>query len=92
MLRELVPPGRNYLTQLELFAYQHEVRLERLYDRFGTSSEHAESDRYALVRQPEGLIVLEQLTAARDDVFAAFDGEIGDHYLTDLAKAWGVRV
>ncbi|MBZ6093383.1 hypothetical protein KVH02_34525 [Streptomyces olivaceus] len=92
VLRELLPPEPSYLTRLERFVRQNEERLERLYDRFGTGSEHATTGRYALVRQPEGLIVIEQLDIARYDVFAAFDGEIEDRYLTDIARAWGVRV
>ncbi|MFE9347988.1 hypothetical protein [Streptomyces olivaceus] len=92
VMRELVPPEPSYLTRLERFVRQNEERLERLYDRFGTGSEHATTGRYALVRQPEGLIVIEQLATARYAVFAAFDGEIEDRYLTDIAKAWGVRV
>lgn len=31
--------------------------------------------------------MIEQLAAARHDVFAAFDGEIEDRYLTDIARA-----
>ncbi len=91
VLRELVPPGPGYLARLEAFVHEHEERLERLYDRFGADSEHARTGRYALVRQPEGLIVIERLATARYDVFAAFDGEIEDRYLTDIARAWGVR-
>lgn len=60
--------------------------------RFGTGSGHATTGRYALVRQPEGLIVIEQLATARHDVVTAFAGELEDRYLTDTAKAWGVRV
>ncbi|MFG2887599.1 hypothetical protein ACGFYV_35870 [Streptomyces sp. NPDC048297] len=92
VLRELVPPEPGYLTRLEAFAHEHEERLEHLYDRLGTGSEHVTTSRYALVRQPEGLIVIEQLATARHDVLAAFDGELEDRYLTDVAKAWGVRV
>ncbi|MFE5163280.1 hypothetical protein ACFRNT_33305 [Streptomyces sp. NPDC056697] len=92
VLRELVPPEPGYLTRLERFAHEHEERLERLYDRFDADSEHARTGRYALVRQPEGLIVIEQLATARHAAFAAFDGELEDRYRTDIAKAWGVRV
>lgn len=91
VLRELVPPERSYLTRLERFASHHRERLNRLYDDFGADSEHDRTGRYALVRQPEGLIIVEQLATARYDLFAAFDGEIEDRYLTDAAKAWGVR-
>jgi hypothetical protein len=91
VLRELVPAGRGYLTDLEDFATDYENRLQRLYDRFGPDTEFAQHGRYALARQPEGLIVLQQLEAARHDLKDALDGEIDDRYLADLAKAWGTR-
>ena len=78
VLRELVPPEPGYLTRLEAFAHEHEERLEHLYDRFGTGSEHVTTGRYALVRQPEGLILIERLATFRHDVLAAFDGELED--------------
>jgi hypothetical protein len=91
VLRELVPAGRGYLTELEDFATRNEDRLQRLYDRVGPDTEFAQNGRYALARQPEGIIVLQQLEAARHDLKDAFDDEVDARYLADLAKAWGVR-
>lgn len=92
VLREVAPPYPTYRTQMDAFAALHEDRLQHLYDRFGHGTEFAQHGRYALARQPEGLIVIERLENARHDLLDAFDGEIEGRYLTDIAKAWGVRV
>ncbi len=85
--RELVPPGPDYLARREAFVHEYEECLERR-TTGSVRTARRPPGRYAVVRRPEGLIVIERLATVRYDVFAAFDGEIEGHYLTDIAEAW----
>ncbi|MFB6717944.1 hypothetical protein ACFCZY_39890 [Streptomyces sp. NPDC056237] len=54
----------GYVQRLEAFADRHRERLEELLCAYGPGSAPAEHGRYALVGQPESLMICERLESA----------------------------
>lgn len=81
----------GYVQRLEAFADRHRERLEKLLRTHGPGSAPAAHGRYALVGQPETLVVCERMETARLLLYGLWEGELEDVLLDDLAYAWGVR-
>ncbi|WP_097983986.1 hypothetical protein [Streptomyces sp. f150] len=54
----------GYIERLEAFVEEHRDRLEELLRTHGPGSKPASHGRYALVGQPETLVILERMEAA----------------------------
>jgi len=81
----------GYVQRLEAFADQHRDRLAELLRAYGPGSAPAAHGRYALVGQPETLVVRERMETARLLLYGLWEGELEDTLLDDLAYAWGAR-
>lgn len=81
----------GYVQRLEAFADRHRERLAELVRAYGPGSAPAAYGRYALVGQPEALVIYERMENARQLLYGLWDGELEDTYLADLAFVWGVR-
>ncbi|MEV6133155.1 hypothetical protein AB0M05_41255 [Streptomyces violaceusniger] len=81
----------DYAQRLEAFALRHRERLAEMLRAFGPGSAPAEYGRYALVGQPESLMICERLDTAPLLLQGMWDGELEDVLLDDLAYAWGSR-
>ncbi|MFF6961692.1 hypothetical protein [Streptomyces sp. NPDC008317] len=81
----------GYVQRLEAFAHRHRERLEKLLRTHGPGSAPAAHGRYALVGQPETLVVCERMETARLLLYGLWEGELEDVLLDDLAYVWGVR-
>ncbi|MFE2038505.1 hypothetical protein ACFXBB_35855 [Streptomyces scopuliridis] len=79
----------SYAQRLEASAEQHRERLEELLRAYGPGNAPAEHGRYALVGQPESLVICERLESAPLLLSGLWDGELEDTLLDDLA--WGAR-
>lgn len=79
----------GYVQRLEAFADRHRERLEKLLRTHGPGSAPAAHGRYALVGQPETLVVCERMETARLLLYGLWEGELEDVLLDDLAYAWG---
>ncbi|MFJ2960185.1 hypothetical protein [Streptomyces sp. NPDC087270] len=75
----------------EAFADKHRERLAELLHAYGPGSAPAAHGRYALVGQPETLVVCEWMETARLLLYRLWEGELEDVLLDDLAYVWGVR-
>ncbi|MEV5778261.1 hypothetical protein AB0L49_44860 [Streptomyces antimycoticus] len=58
---------------------------------YGPGSAPAEYGRYALVGQPESLVICERLETTPLLLQGLWDGELEDTFLADLAYAWGAH-
>ncbi|MGW7620825.1 hypothetical protein ACWGLG_34310 [Streptomyces antimycoticus] len=81
----------DYAQHLETFADRHRERLEKMLRAYGPGSAPAEYGRYALVGQPESLVICERLETAPLLMQGVWDGELEDTFLDDLAYAWGAH-
>ncbi|MGW1833779.1 hypothetical protein ACWCO0_23045 [Streptomyces tubercidicus] len=81
----------GYVRQLESFAERHRGRLEEMLRVYGPGSAPAQYGRFALVGQPESLVLCERLENASLLLQGLWDGELEDTLLDDLAFAWGAR-
>ncbi|MER6015962.1 hypothetical protein [Streptomyces bluensis] len=79
----------DYVQRLEAFADRHRERLEEMLRAYGPGSTPASHGRYALVGQPESLVLCERFETAPLLLDAKWDGELEDVLLDDLAFAWG---
>ncbi|GAA3015344.1 hypothetical protein [Streptomyces fulvorobeus] len=82
----------GYIEQLEAFVQQHRARLEELLRAYGPGSRPASHGRYALVGQPETLVILERMETAPFLLRSTWDDEQEDVFLDDLEFAWGPRI
>ncbi|MFD8956558.1 hypothetical protein ACFXKH_35850 [Streptomyces caelestis] len=82
----------GYAERLEAFAVQHRTRLEDLLRAYGPGSTPASHGRYALVGQPETLVILERMETAPFLLRGTWDDEEEDVFLDDLEFAWGPRI
>ncbi|MFD3565976.1 hypothetical protein [Streptomyces sp. NPDC058667] len=55
---------KGYIERLAAFVEQHRARLEEMLPTHGPGSKPASHGRYALVGQPETLVILERMKAA----------------------------
>ncbi|MEU5233982.1 hypothetical protein AB0G82_32610 [Streptomyces anulatus] len=79
----------GYAERLQAFAVQHRTRLEDLLRAYGPGSTPASHGRYALVGQPETLVILERMETAPFLLRGTWDDEEEEIYLDDLEFAWG---
>ncbi|MFB8020793.1 hypothetical protein ACFC36_19735 [Streptomyces rubiginosohelvolus] len=82
----------GYTERLEAFAQQHRERLEQLLRAYGPGSTPASHGRYALIGQPETLVILERMETAPLLLRGTWDDEEEDVFLDDLEFAWGPRI
>ncbi|MFJ9908932.1 hypothetical protein ACIRVK_39885 [Streptomyces sp. NPDC101152] len=67
-------------------------RLEEMLRAYGPGSTPASHGRYALVGQPESLILCERMEPAPFHLRGRWNGELDDVLLDDLEFAWGPRI
>ncbi|MEV0040604.1 hypothetical protein [Streptomyces sp. NPDC050804] len=71
---------------------QHRARLEELLRAYGPGSKPASHGRYALIGQPETLVILERMEAVPMLLRGQWEKELEDVFLDDLKFAWGPRI
>ncbi|MEU5430921.1 hypothetical protein AB0H73_35685 [Streptomyces olivoreticuli] len=82
----------GYIERLEAFVEQHRTRLEEVLRGWGPGSRPAEYGRYALVGQPETLIILERMETNPFGLRGQWEKELEDVLLDDLEFVWGPRI
>ncbi|MYR09023.1 hypothetical protein GTY62_00015 [Streptomyces sp. SID724] len=82
----------GYIERLEAFVEDHRARLEELLRAYGPGSTPASHGRYALVGQPETLVILERMETAPFLLRGRWKEELEDVFLDDLEFAWGPRI
>ncbi|WP_157854599.1 hypothetical protein [Streptomyces varsoviensis] len=82
----------GYIERLEAFVEKHRDRLEELLRAYGPGSTPASHGRYALIGQPETLVILERLEAAPFLLRGQWEKELETVLLDDLEFAWGPRI
>ncbi|MFB7258065.1 hypothetical protein [Streptomyces nojiriensis] len=82
----------GYIERLEAFVEQHRARLEELLRAYGPGSRPAEFGRYALIGQPETLVLLERMETAPFLLRSRWDEAFEAVLLADLEFAWGPRI
>ncbi|MER6639709.1 hypothetical protein ABT285_29765 [Streptomyces microflavus] len=82
----------GYIEHLEAFVEQHRARLEELLRGYGPGSSPASHGRYALVGQPETLVILERMETAPFLLRGQWEEELETVFLDDLEFAWGPRI
>ncbi|MFD7868173.1 hypothetical protein [Streptomyces sp. NPDC059783] len=83
---------RGYVERLEAFTVQHRDRLEGLLRAYGPGSRPASHGRYALVGQPETLVILERMEAVPFLLRGRWDRKEEGILLDDLEYAWSPRI
>ncbi|MFJ8770484.1 hypothetical protein [Streptomyces clavifer] len=78
----------GYIERLEAFVEQHRARLEEC----GPGSAPASHGRYALIGQPETLVILERMETAPMLLRGLWKKELETVFLDDLEFAWGPRI
>ncbi|WP_328380777.1 hypothetical protein OHB13_38600 (plasmid) [Streptomyces sp. NBC_00440] len=82
----------GYIERLEVFVEQHRARLEELLRDWGQGSRPASHRRYALVGQPETLVILERMETNPFSLRSQWKTELETVFLDDLEFAWGPRI
>jgi len=82
----------GYIERLEAFVEEHRARLEELLRAYGPGSRPASHGRYALIGQPETLVILERMETNPFGLRAQWEKEMEDVFLDDLEFAWGPRI
>ncbi|MFG2097172.1 hypothetical protein [Streptomyces sp. NPDC048612] len=82
----------GYIERLEAFVEEHRDRLEELLRAYGPGSRPASHGRYALVGQPETLVILERMETAPFLLRGRWEKELETVFLDDLEFAWGPRI
>ncbi|MFD4225133.1 hypothetical protein [Streptomyces griseus] len=82
----------GYIERLEVFVEEHRARLEELLRTHGPGSTPASHGRYALIGQPETLVILERMEAAPFLLRCKWEEKYEEVFLNDLEFAWGPRV
>ncbi|MFF5881230.1 hypothetical protein ACIQ9M_34910 [Streptomyces californicus] len=80
-----------YADRLQNFAREHRKRLEDLLCAYGPGSPPASHGRYALIGQPETLVILERIETVPFLLRSTWEGEEEDVLLDDLEFAWRPR-
>ncbi|MFE9360276.1 hypothetical protein ACFYPB_40260 [Streptomyces olivaceoviridis] len=83
---------QGYIERLEAFVEQHRARLEELLRAYGPGSRPASRGRYALIGQPETLVILERMETNPFGLRSQWEKEMEDVLLDDLEFAWGPRI
>ncbi|MFI8007922.1 hypothetical protein [Streptomyces sp. NPDC086010] len=82
----------GYIERLEAFVQQHRKRLKELLRAYGPGSRPAEFGRYALIGQPETLVILERMETVPFLLRGRWDEVLEAVLLADLEFAWGPRI
>ncbi|MFJ5143207.1 hypothetical protein [Streptomyces sp. NPDC088707] len=82
----------GYIERLEAFVEEHRDRLEELLRAYGPGSRPASHGRYALIGQPETLVILERMEAAPFLLRGQWEKQLETVFLDDLEFAWGPRI
>ncbi|GAA3154848.1 hypothetical protein ACFQ0X_43430 [Streptomyces rectiviolaceus] len=82
----------GYIERLEAFVEQHRARLEELLRAYGPVSRPASHGRYALIGQPETLVILERMETNPFGLRGQWEKELEVILLDDLEFAWGPRI
>ncbi|GLF98237.1 hypothetical protein [Streptomyces yaizuensis] len=82
----------GYIKRLEEFVEQRRARLEELLRAYGPGSRPASRGRYALVGQPETLVIVERMEANPFGLRGQWEKELETVLLDDLEFAWGPRI
>ncbi|MET8566425.1 hypothetical protein ABZV75_39925 [Streptomyces flaveolus] len=80
---------QGYIERLEAFVEQHRTRMEELLRAYGPGSRPASHGRYALIGQPETLVILERMETNPFGLRAQWEKELETVFLDDLEFAWG---
>ncbi|MFD5734614.1 hypothetical protein ACFWIY_17530 [Streptomyces sioyaensis] len=81
----------GHVRRLEEFAERHLGRLEEILRRYGPGTAPAECGRFALVGQPESLVICERLESAPMSLQGLWDGELETPCWTTWPWACGSR-
>lgn len=89
-----VPPEERagYIERLEAFVEQHRERLEEMLRTHGPGSKPASHGRYALIGQPETLVIVERMESAPFLLRGQWEKELETVFLDDLEFVWGPRI
>ncbi len=82
----------GYIERLEAFVEHHRARLEELLRAYGPGSRPASHGRYALIGQPETLVILERMETNPFGLRGQWEQELETVLLDDLEFAWGPRI
>ncbi|WDM16527.1 hypothetical protein J3S85_36600 [Streptomyces lavenduligriseus] len=82
----------GYIERLEAFVEEHRARLEELLRAYGPGSRPASHGRYALVGQPETLVILERMETVPFLLRGRWEEELETVFLDDLEFVWGPRI
>ncbi|WP_329156428.1 hypothetical protein OIU91_43125 (plasmid) [Streptomyces sp. NBC_01456] len=82
----------GYIERLAAFVEQHRGRLEELLRAYGPGSRPASHGRYALIGQPETLVILERMETSPFLLRGQWEKEEEIVLLDDLEFAWGPRI
>ncbi|MFG2979459.1 hypothetical protein ACGFYY_41545 [Streptomyces sp. NPDC048331] len=82
----------GYIKRLEVFVEEHRARLEEMLRAYGPGSRPASHGRYALIGQPETLVILERMETAPFFLRSRWDEAMEAVLLADLEFAWGPRI
>lgn len=92
-LRAVRPEEREgYIERLEAFVEQHRARLEEMFRAYGPGSRPASHGRYALIGQPETLVILERMETNPFGLRGQWEKEQETVFLDDLEFVWGPRI
>jgi hypothetical protein len=82
----------GYIERLEAFVEQHRARLEEMLRTHGPGSRPASHGRYALIGQPETLVIVERMESAPFLLRGQWEKELETVFLDDLEFVWGPRI
>ncbi|MEU9197729.1 hypothetical protein [Streptomyces hundungensis] len=82
----------GYIERLEAFVEQHRPRLEEMLRTHGPGSKPASHGRYALIGQPETLVIVERMESAPFLLRGQWEKELETVFLDDLEFVWGPRI
>lgn len=82
----------GYIERLAAFVEQHRARLEEMLRTHGPGSTPASHGRYALIGQPETLVIVERMEAAPFLLRGQWEKEEEIVFLDDLEFVWGPRI
>ncbi|MFC8176673.1 hypothetical protein [Streptomyces sp. NPDC057325] len=71
---------------------QHRARLEEMLRTHGPGNKPASHGRYALIGQPETLVIVERMESAPFLLRGQWEKELETVFLDDLEFVWGPRI
>ncbi|MFJ5851161.1 hypothetical protein [Streptomyces sp. NPDC092903] len=82
----------GYIERLEAFVGQHRARLEEMLRTHGPGNKPASRGRYALIGQPETLVIVERMESAPFLLRGQWEEKEEIVFLDDLEFVWGPRI